>query len=194
MHQDLQAAEARLGRISNGESRKVVYEFASHPDILLNESDYNDLEKCVARDRAIVADAHLELKRNAIGEGIYVASRVHQAPLWKVLRDEGWPIKSSWIDEAGEGQVEDLGELWTRIECEIRQSAALVMYAEPADIPLKGAYVECGMAIALGKPVYVAIPGLSLEWPSRHPVGSWLCHPKVQLCHTVRDAIRRAAR
>lgn len=65
--------------------------------------------------------------------GIYVASRVHRAPMWQKLRTGGFSITSTWIDEAGEGETEDFGELWERI------SDKLVLYAETDDFPLKGA-------------------------------------------------------
>jgi hypothetical protein len=40
--------------------------------------------------------------------GIYVASRVKHAPMWRGLRDmQRLPINSTWIDEDGEGETAD---------------------------------------------------------------------------------------
>ena len=42
--------------------------------------------------------------------GIYVASRVSRAEMWRGYRDEGGvPIVSTWIDEAGDGETDDFG-------------------------------------------------------------------------------------
>ena len=47
--------------------------------------------------------------------GTYIASRASiraRAARWRHLRDvEGWHIVSSWIDEDGEGETDDFGEL-----------------------------------------------------------------------------------
>ena len=59
--------------------------------------------------------------------------------MWRQLRNSGWRITSSWIDEAGEGETDDFSELWARISREIWRADALVLYAERLDFPLKGA-------------------------------------------------------
>lgn len=116
--------------------------------------------------------------------GIYVASRAsvpERAAMWRALRAEGWPIVSSWIDEDGPGQTDDMGELWTRIAEEVMSAAGLVLYVESGDFPLKGALVEVGMAIAAGVPVVVVAPGVSIEPKSCRPIGSWMRHPLVSV-------------
>lgn len=126
--------------------------------------------------------------RNA---GIYVASRASnpaRPAMWRALRAAGWPIVSSWIDEAGEGQTEDFTELWERIGEEIRSSAGLIVYAEPEDFPLKGAYLEAGIALGAGLPVAVVLPGVQLEPRTDRPMGSWIRHPGVQMCATLEEA------
>lgn len=109
---------------------------------------------------------------------VYVASRVHHAKVWQGIR-ERYPILTTWIDEAGEGETDDLGELWGRIRAEIEASRALVLYLRPGDFPLKGALIEVGMALAMGKPVHVAMRGVEVEPRSMRPIGSWLHHPLV---------------
>jgi hypothetical protein len=132
---------------------------------------------------------HVEMTDPAL----YVASRASVAErpaMWRSLRDEqGWRIVSSWIDEAGEGETDDLCELWTRIDAEIRACAGLILYAEPGDFPLKGALVEAGIALGMGKPVAVVLSDPSVLHPrSFRPLGSWAKHPRCRLCSSLDDA------
>jgi hypothetical protein len=123
---------------------------------------------------------------------IYVASRasVEKYPReWRRLRDhEGWPINSSWIDEAGPGETADIGELWQRIEREVRAARGLVLWAEAEDFPLKGAFVEVGMALGMGKRVGV-YTGVAFENTQYKPFGSWMNHPLVKRCFSLRGAL-----
>lgn len=125
------------------------------------------------------------------GERLYVASRASlpaRPAMWLALRAAGWPIVSSWIDESGAGETDDFGELWARIEAEIRSASGLILYAETEDLPLKGALIECGMALGMGKRVAAVLPGVVLEPRSMRPVGSWLRHPLVSLHGDVHKA------
>ena len=122
---------------------------------------------------------------------IYVASRVKHAAMWRELRNTYPAIGSSWIDEAGEGETDDLGELWIRIVREVSECKALVLYVEQEDFPLKGALVEVGVALALGKPIYAALPHVPLEARSFRPLGSWANHPLVLRQHRS-DALMRS--
>ena len=113
---------------------------------------------------------------------IYVASRASipaRSIMWKQLRIDGWQITSSWIDEAGEGETEDFTELWDRIMREIGAARKLVLYAEQDDFPLKGAILEAGIALGMGKPVIVCLPGVKLDGRTKRPIGSWLAHRNV---------------
>ncbi len=111
--------------------------------------------------------------------GIYVASRVRHAAMWQGYKDRGLPIISSWINEAGDGDTDDFGELWTRIESEIRRCRALIFYGQAGDDPWKGAFIEIGLALAYNKPVFVVLNGIELRDRTMRPVGSWLAHPNV---------------
>lgn len=115
---------------------------------------------------------------------IYVASRVKHAQMWKTRRDEGMPIISTWIDEAGEGESASIEGLWVKILDEIRKADVLLLYVEKDDFPIKGALVEVGMALAMKKKVYVCLHMVDLEPHSMRPVGSWMCHPLVTLLTT----------
>jgi hypothetical protein len=124
---------------------------------------------------------------------IYAASRASlpaRPAMWQQLRNEGFQIVSSWIDEAGPGQTADLGELWQRIYREIQSADGLVLYVEADDFPLKGALIEVGMALGLGKPVHVAAPDLEFAAPSYRPIGSWIMHPNVVRFKNVRQACK----
>jgi hypothetical protein len=92
---------------------------------------------------AIRADRH----------GIYIASKTKHADKWKRLRDQGVPIISTWIDEAGAGETSDFHDLWKRCLTESATCGALVSYREPGEV-LKGGWVEIGAALANGVPVY----------------------------------------
>jgi hypothetical protein len=127
---------------------------------------------------------------------VYVASRAsipERAAMWRKLRFEGAPIISSWIDEAGEGETADFTELWNRIHGEIMRSSFLVLYAEAGDFPLKGALVEVGIALGIGRPVRVVLPGVDVEGRTYRPVGSWIKHVSVRRFDTLTDAMTAEA-
>jgi hypothetical protein len=125
---------------------------------------------------------------------IYVASRAslpERPAMWRRLRDdEGFDIVSTWIDEAGEGETEDFADLWDRISCEIAMADKVVLYAESCDFPLKGALIEAGIAIGMGKPVIVCLPGVQLDGRSSRPIGSWVSHPLVLRIDDLTEAMR----
>lgn len=123
---------------------------------------------------------------------VYVASRASvpaRSAMWRELRSAGWNITSSWIDEAGEGETEDFTELWDRIMREIAAADKLVLYAEQSDFPLKGAIVEAGIALGMGKPVVVCLPGVLLSTRTKRPIGSWVSHRGVVRIDSIEEAM-----
>lgn len=84
--------------------------------------------------------------------GIYIASKVAHAARWRKLRLIGYPIISSWIDEAGAGESKDLSDLWQRCIREASSAEVLVLNRDPNEI-LKGGWIELGAALATGVPV-----------------------------------------
>lgn len=127
----------------------------------------------------------------------YVASRAsipERSAMWRTLRDRGVLINSTWIDEAGEGESACLTDLWRRIGREVSEAEALILYVEADDFPLKGALIEVGMAMGMGKRVLIVAPGVELEPRSMRPLGSWAMHPLVSFHQTVQHAIHHVQR
>jgi len=127
----------------------------------------------------------------AEGWEIYVASRasiLERGEMWRALRASGVPINSTWIDEDGPKDTRDLAGLWRRIRSEVTRAKGLILYVEPDDFPLKGAFVEIGMALAAGVPIYIVAPGVTIEGRNCRPLGSWIKHPSVLFCETVEQA------
>lgn len=123
---------------------------------------------------------------------VYAASRasIPQRPaLWRALRAQGACIVSSWIDASEDEPDTDLSTLWARIEVEIRSCDRLVLYARPEDFPLKGALVEVGMALGMGKPVVVVLEDCELNPSTLRPLGSWCRHPDIRFEHDLRRAV-----
>ena len=122
---------------------------------------------------------------------IYGASRAslpERPAMWKKLRSQGWPINSSWIDEAGPEETKSFPELWERIRREVMAAIGVILYVEPGDFPLKGALIEVGMALGAGRRIAVVAPGMVVELPHVRPIGSWVRHPLVKLCDSLDEA------
>jgi hypothetical protein len=122
----------------------------------------------------------------------YVASRAslpERGAMWRGFRARGVQITSSWIDEDGDGETEDFTELWDRIEHEIALADVLVLYAETDDFPLKGALIEAGIALGLGKAVTVCLPDVELQERTFRPIGSWVAHPLVERNDNIEDVL-----
>lgn len=119
--------------------------------------------------------------------GIYIASRTRHAAKWREARDNGIPIISTWIDEAGEGESCSMSSLWWRCVKEAASCSALVLYREDGEM-LKGALVEAGAALGDGKPVFA----VGFDLPDDLKEFSFLYHPYVTLCASVEIAFSRA--
>ena len=107
--------------------------------------------------------------------GIYMASKAIHGPRWRKLRDAGWPIVSTWIDEAEAGRTTDWAGLWDRCADEPARAAVTVLYAED-DETLKGALVEVGAALSHGRKVIV-VGSINHTWMRHrnvHCVGTLL--------------------
>lgn len=125
---------------------------------------------------------------------IYVAGRAtaERKAMWRRLRADGFPIISSWIDE--DDAPESYADLWRLIEFEVASATVLLFYAEPDDLPVRGALVEVGMALAAGVPVVAVLPGVDLDERTWRPIGSWLAHPDVMIPETLDIALASITR
>ncbi len=116
---------------------------------------------------------------------VYVASRasIPERPrLWRELRARGVKVVSTWIDQ------EDIGDgvhFWSRVVEEVLICDRLVLYVPGlADLPLKGAFVEAGIALGAGIEVVVVAPPEVLGL-----LGSWTAHPAVSISESLEQAV-----
>lgn len=132
--------------------------------------------------------------------GIYIASRAslpERSEAWRKLRDvDGYLIVSSWIDVVTQPLNEDdtkpLHAIWENITQEVTTAERVIVYAEPDDFPLKGTLVEVGMALAVGTPIYLVLPGVDIEADTFRPIGSWINHPLVKVVTSMSEALSGA--
>lgn len=127
---------------------------------------------------------------------VYVASRAsvpERGAMWRRFRERGIPITSSWIDEDGTGQTASFSNLWERIAQEVAAANVVVLYAERDDFPLKGAFIEVGIALGLGKHVFVCLPDLGVLNDSYRPIRSWITHPLVHRIDDIEGAMKIAS-
>lgn len=85
--------------------------------------------------------------------GIYVVSKVRHAEMWRVMRERGLPIISSWIDDGLEAEI-DFSEAWPRYLTEAAEASFVIVYAQPDEI-LKGGLLELGAALAQGAHAFI---------------------------------------
>ncbi|MHB8408394.1 MAG: hypothetical protein ACYDHY_09950 [Acidiferrobacterales bacterium] len=112
---------------------------------------------------------------------VYTASKTVHASKWRALRDAGYPITASWIDEAGEGQSADYAELAERCVREVAGANLVLLYSEPGEV-LKGALIELGVALGSGVPVAYVGSGAGLSRVFRH-------HPLWREYRSIEDAL-----
>jgi len=106
---------------------------------------------------------------------IYIASKTKHAASWLKLREQrpDVQITSTWINEAGEGQTADYAELAQRCIDEVKQADFVLLYCASDEV-LKGALVEVGVALALGKDIRCVGDSFTLSRVfCRHPLWKW---------------------
>lgn len=133
------------------------------------------------RDQLKHLSSALGEKVNA-SSGVYIASKaVAHGPRWKKLRDDRFPIISTWIDESAPDATLDWPDLWDRCLSEATSAEVLIVYREPGEV-LKGAWVEVGAALAAG----VKVIGVGIDEFSIAKSG------KILLCSTMHEALETA--
>ena len=114
---------------------------------------------------------------------IYVASKLHHAPMWKKLREDWKPHKllivSRWIDvpnlDDATTAIDQFRVGWEKNLDDIAMANVCVAYTEPGDI-LRGALIEIGAMLSWGNRVYLV--GHRSDVHGTH--GSWQHHPLVE--------------
>lgn len=129
--------------------------------------------------------------------GTYIASRAslpERSEAWRKLRDvDGYLVVSSWIDVVtnplNADNTKPLHTIWENITQEVTTAERVIVYAEPNDFPLKGTLVEVGLALAVGTPIYLVLPGVEIEADTFRPIGSWINHPLVKIVNSMNEAL-----
>jgi hypothetical protein len=111
-----------------------------------------------------------------------MASKAKHGARWRQLREAGWPIISTWIDECEVGKTTDWADLWVRNIRESSRADVLIAYHEPGET-MKGALVEIGASLSSGHVVLWV--GLDREYTAWH-------HPKVVECSSLEHALELA--
>lgn len=116
---------------------------------------------------------------------VYGASKLAQAPVWRSLRTDrpGICWTNRWPDI--EGQVPDTAEFarmfWLHDIADV-QRADCVLVLAPESGTLRGALIEAGAALGLGKAVVLV--GDCPDW------GTWQYHPLVHKFDDLESALR----
>jgi hypothetical protein len=114
---------------------------------------------------------------------VYIASCVRHAELWRAIHTtpdihfvSRWPFLEPFIDP----DPANSRKIWLDDMADVRGCHALIVYAVEGD-HLRGALVEAGAALALGRMVIVV---------GEHPdYGSWQYHPNVTHVATLENAL-----
>lgn len=69
------------------------------------------------------------------------------------------------------------------------QQAREHLRRQPGDFPLRGVFVEIGLAMGCDIPIFIVAPEVILTGRTLHPLGSWMHHPHVHGAETVEDAL-----
>lgn len=119
---------------------------------------------------------------------IYIASKTRHAPKWRALRcqvRQHFRIVSSWLDWPAHRAGDAL--LWQLCLTEVAAADALILYSQPGEIH-KGALVEAGMALGLGRPV-LQVGQCASVLPGDDSDASFTQHPQWHRLPTVDQAL-----
>lgn len=114
---------------------------------------------------------------------VYIASKMQHAPAWRELYSaypdvhivSRWPFLEPFIEPTENNGV----KFWQTDFEDIAASDVLVVYAEP-DEHLRGALVEAGIALGLGK--WVVLIGEHYDY------GTWQFHSRVVKANSISHA------
>ncbi len=120
---------------------------------------------------------------------VYGASKLSHSQMWIELRKRyprihftaRWPFFTGILEDT----EEQAKHFWLDDEADIRQADCVIVYADSEAEKLRGALVEAGIAIGLGKKVFVV---------GEHPdYGTWQFHPLVVRVKSVEAALAVAS-
>jgi nucleoside 2-deoxyribosyltransferase len=114
---------------------------------------------------------------------IYMASKMHHAEEWRDLYSRKnihvvsrWPFLEPFVEPSPGNAV----KFWEDDLADIARCDALVLYGQSTE-KLRGALVEAGIALALGKLVMVI--------GEHDDYGTWRYHPRVMNYETLEGAL-----
>lgn len=113
---------------------------------------------------------------------IYIASKVKYGQQWIELRNKGYNIISTWIDEWLPNSTQYIGDLLIRCIKESSECDVLILYCEPYDV-LKCALIEVGAALTSGKKVIIVGICHSVDSETLY------AHPNVYKCEDIETAL-----
>lgn len=87
----------------------------------------------------------------------------------------GIPTRAPWLNWATESHPDEALN-WLACQSEVQDCRGILVYA--MDAGLRGALVEVGMALGLGKPVFMYTPTYTAD-----RFGTWVNHPLIRSYH-----------
>lgn len=119
---------------------------------------------------------------------VYIASKMHHAPKWREAYSREdihvvsrWPFLETQVDD----RPSNCRKFWQDDFTDVQSCAVLILFAEEGE-NLRGALVEVGIALALGK--FVIVIG------EHHDHGTWWHHPLVRRVDDFEKAVGLAGR
>lgn len=114
----------------------------------------------------------------------YTAGKIWHADKFQHLRDNvGLPVRARWIDLKEDDPIvlNEKGKLWQMCLEDVRDSNYVFLYSGAIDEEQRGALVEVGMALSLGKRVYAYGKCKSIQASpisdaafTHHPLWHWI--------------------
>lgn len=112
---------------------------------------------------------------------IYIASKTRHADKWRKLRAKGVDVISTWIYDTDQYEAVERADLAQRCIAEATACEAMLVYYEVGE-HFKGGFIEIGVALAAGKPIYAVgecLPETSV----------FRSHPLWRQCGTLGEAM-----
>ena len=111
---------------------------------------------------------------------VYISSKLKYAAKWRIVRDSGINVISTWIDNPEiPDNAQDMSALWSKIIAEASMADILLVYRQNSDEQLKGGFIELGAALANGATIYAV--GFNDH--------TFIHHPNVTIFSTLDDAL-----